>query len=84
MTAKKPTIVAAATACAPIVKNSQSGFVLKYGDTAQLRKTLLRAIKNRAKIKKLGENGRQAVEKEYNWEEMAKRLVEMYEVLNEN
>ena len=32
----------------------------------------------------MGRAGRKAVEKEYNWEEMAKRLVEMYEVLNEN
>lgn len=78
MTAQKPLIVANNQACAPIVKKDNCGFVLPYGNVKKLRLILKWAVNNPEAIKKMGDNARKAVEKEYNWGEMAERLIGLY------
>lgn len=83
MTGEKPVIVAKEQACEPIVTESKCGFVLKYGDIEALRKKLEWAVSNPKELKEMGKRGRQAVEKEYNWEEMARRIVGLYKDLDD-
>lgn len=74
----KPVIVARNTNVDRIVSASQSGLVIEYGDASELDNALHRLAEDQDFRKELGLRARQAYEKEYNWDIMRRRLIELY------
>lgn len=78
MAMRKPVIV---TDCKPlkrIVEECDCGVVVPSGDYNKMAEAVIRLYKDREYARKLGENGRRAVEEKYNWENEAKKLCELY------
>ncbi|MHC1577404.1 MAG: hypothetical protein ACXQT6_01760 [Candidatus Methanospirareceae archaeon] len=48
-----------------------------------MARAVIRLYKNKEYARKLGENGRRAVEEKYNWENEAKKLCGLYKRLEE-
>jgi glycosyltransferase involved in cell wall biosynthesis len=82
MAKRKPLVV---TDCKPlerIVKETKSGFVVPSGNSDEMAKVLDQLFTDESLRKKLGDNGRKAVEKVYNWEIEGKKLLKLYEELD--
>ena len=78
MAMSKPVIV---TDCKPlkrIVEECDCGIVVPSGDYNEMAGAVIRLYKDKEYARKLGENGRRAVEEKYNWENEAKKLCELY------
>jgi len=83
MAMRKPVIV---TDCKPlkrIVEECDCGIVVPSGDYNKMAEAVIRLYKDKEYARKLGENGRRAVEEKYNWENEAKKLCEVYKRLEE-
>ena len=81
MAMRKPVIV---TDCKPlkrIVEECDCGIVVPSGDYNEMAEAVIRLYKGKEYVRRLGENGRRAVEENYNWENEAKKLCELYERL---
>ena len=81
MAMRKPVIV---TDCKPLkrlVEECDCGIVVSSGDYDEMAEAVIRLYKDREYARKLGENGRRAVEEKYNWENEAKKLCELYKRL---
>lgn len=76
-----PIVVNKETTMANIVEEENCGIVVPYFDTNALKNALMRLKDNPQLCAKLGENGRLAFEKKYNWEVMEKRLINLYDEL---
>ena len=68
---------------APIVKESDCGFLVAPDNPAELAHTLDHIAQNAEEMRRMGGNGRNAVIKKYNWENEAKRLITMYQEILE-
>ena len=78
MVMKKSIIV---TDCRPlkrIVEECNCGLVIPSGDYIGMANAVIRLYEDKEYARKLGENGRRAVEEKYNWENEAKKLCELY------
>jgi len=74
----KPIIVSAGTAMAKIVSDEKCGLVVNYENKMELKNAIL-SLKNDQNLRNdLGNNGRSAYEKRYNWNIMENRLVKLY------
>jgi len=83
MAMEKPVIV---TDCKPlkrIVEECKCGIVVPSGDYNKMAEAIIMLYQNKEYARKLGKNGRRAVEEKYNWENEAKKLCELYERLEE-
>jgi len=81
MAMRKPVIV---TDCKPlkrIVEECDCGIVVPSGDYNEMAEAVIRLYRDREYARKLGENGRRAVEEKYNWENEAKKLCGLYKRL---
>lgn len=81
MAMKKPVVV---TNCKPlkrIVEECECGIAVPSGDYEKMADAIIKLYKNVDYAKKLGKNGRKAVEEKYNWENEAKKLCKLYEKL---
>ena len=81
MAMEKPVIV---TDCKPlkrIVEECRCGIVVPSGDYNKMAEAIIMLYQNKEYARKLGKNGKRAVEKKYNWENEAKKLCELYERL---
>lgn len=77
----KPIIVNDETSMADIVRNEECGIIVHFGDVQSI-KNALKALKNSSLCEKLGENGRNAYEKKYNWDIMERRILTAYNFNN--
>lgn len=78
MMCRTPIIVNEETSMAEIVRKENCGIIIPYNDVFALKKAIL-DLKNSPEIcRKMGENGRKAFEREYNWEIMEERLIALY------
>lgn len=78
MAMRKPVIV---TDCKPlkrIVEETNCGLVVPSGNHDKMAKAVIKLYKDRDYARKLGENGRRAVEERYNWRNEAKKLCQLY------
>ena len=78
MAMRKPVIV---TDCKPLkrlVEECDCGIVVPSGNYNEMAEAVIRLYKDKEYARKLGENGRRAVEEKYNWENEAKKLCEFY------
>ena len=83
MAMEKPVIV---TDCKPlkrIVEECKCGIVVPSGDYNKMAEAIIMLYQNKEYARKLGKNGRRAVEEKYNWRNEAKKLCELYERLEE-
>ncbi len=78
MMLQKPIIVARETNMDRIVRNHNCGIAIDYRDQAALEAALHKLAQDPEFRRQLGENGRRAYEKYYNWEEMQIRLLNFY------
>ena len=60
------------------VKGNNVGRCIDEGDLQQIRKAIISLRDDPSLREKLGENGRKLIEEVYNWENMEKRLLEVY------
>ena len=64
-----------------IVEENNCGITVDPTNIMQISDAIIELLKDPEKEKKMGENGRRAVEEKYNWENMEKRLFGLYEEL---
>jgi glycosyltransferase involved in cell wall biosynthesis len=81
MMCSKPIIVNNCTSMADIVSDEKNGFIVPYGDIAQIKEAIINLINDPSLREKLGENGRKAYVQKYSWKIMEKRLVTAYKNL---
>jgi glycosyltransferase involved in cell wall biosynthesis len=67
-----------------IVQETNCGLLIEYGNIELLTKAIVRLRDDPIFRKKLGQNGRIAFERQYNWSSMEKRLLSLYEQLQKN
>ena len=76
----KPIIVCKGTGIDRIVKKYNIGIVINY-DAAEFYNALRTLINSPEMCKEMGENGRKLYEKEYRWEYMRARLLDVYNTI---
>jgi glycosyltransferase involved in cell wall biosynthesis len=81
MAAGKPIIASADTVYGEVVKKEKTGVVIQYGDIKKLSHMIYELANNKDMREELGENGFAAAQREYNWTEQGKKLVEIYKEL---
>ncbi|HII03046.1 TPA: glycosyltransferase family 4 protein [Methanosarcinaceae archaeon] len=64
-----------------IVEENNCGITVDPTNIMEISDAIIELLKDPQKEKKMGENGRRAVEEKYNWENMEKRLFGLYEEL---
>jgi glycosyltransferase involved in cell wall biosynthesis len=84
MMCRTPIIVNGETTMADIVREENCGIIVPYSDELALKKAILELKNNLEMCKKMGENGRGAFRREYNWEIMEERLLKLYANLIDN
>lgn len=82
MAMKKPVIVTDAKPLKRIVEETKCGIVVPSGDYNKMAEAIIGLHEDKKWARKLGKNGRRAVEVKYNWEEEAKKLISLYEELS--
>jgi len=65
-----------------IVNKSNCGILIDPTNTKEITDAILWLLEHPEEAEQMGENGRRAVEETYNWENMEKRLFEVYEELS--
>jgi len=65
------------------VENARSGIIVDPNNVNKIAEAIIYLIEHPDEAKKMGENGRRAVEEKYNWSEMEKELIKIYEKLME-
>lgn len=74
----KPVVVSTCKPLARIVNETKSGLVFESGNSNDFARVCFE-LRDEKKRKQLGENGKQAVLKKYNWNETGKELVRVYD-----
>jgi glycosyltransferase involved in cell wall biosynthesis len=78
----KPVLVTNAKALKRIVEETKCGIVVPSGDHDRIAEAIIYLHDNEAYARKLGANGRRAVERKYNWQNESRKLCQIYEELN--
>lgn len=78
MMCKTPIIVNEETTMSEIIKKENCGLVVPYNDQNLLRESILKLKENPELCLKMGENGRKAFERKYNWQVMSQKLIKSY------
>lgn len=78
----KPVIVAKKTNIDKTVGEENCGLVVKYGDMFDLEGAMMKLSSDEDLYCRLGNNGRRAYDRQYNWNKMADRLLELYTQLS--
>lgn len=67
-----------------VVEGNKCGICVDPLNTNEIADAIMWIVSNPAQAKEMGENGRRAVKKKYNWEQEAQKLLNLYgELLNE-
>jgi len=78
----KPVVVSDCPSFKRIVEDAKCGLTFRGGDSENLAKKILLLYKDKKMRMKMGKNGREAVEKKYNFEETGKQLLLLYRNLS--
>lgn len=78
MMCRKPIIVNEGTSMTTIVQNEKCGLIVSFKNISQIKDAILTLENDINLCRLLGDHGREAYEKRYNWDIMQKRLVENY------
>ncbi|MBL7056631.1 glycosyltransferase family 4 protein [Candidatus Woesearchaeota archaeon] len=64
-----------------IIKNGQNGLLVRQKDPHDLSHAIISVIKNKKKSIMMGKNASEFVRKNYSWESVSKKFIEVYEEL---
>lgn len=78
MVCKTPVIGTDIVGIAKEIRKNNCGIVVKPKDSKELAEAIIKILKNPKLAKKMGENGRELVEKEYNWVKVAREVEKIY------
>ena len=81
MAAGKPVIASAVQGILEVVKHEFSGLLVKPGNIHEIEHAIVRLMENKAFANYLGENARRTIIKDYSWEKIARRTMEVYKEL---
>jgi glycosyltransferase involved in cell wall biosynthesis len=81
MMSKTPVIASDFPMMRSIVEGSNCGFAVQPDDPVKIAEIIDYIAENREKVKAMGENGFNAVNEEYNWGVLEKRLLNVYDSL---
>lgn len=73
-----PVIASRVGAVQDIIENDETGIIVEPKDVEGLKKTLVRLMEDRELAKKMGERGRERVEKEFTWDAICRELEKFY------
>ena len=79
MAARLPIVASDMGFIEEIVKEDNCGLLAESGDPKAHAEAILYLFGHPEEARKMGENGRRAVEEKYNWETEGRKLVELYE-----
>ena len=80
-----PVIASRVGAVPDIIENDKIGIIVEPKDVMGLKVALMRLIEDRGLVKKMGERGRERVEKEFTWDAVCRKLERFYgEVIRRN
>ncbi len=82
MAMKKPIVATDCTPLKRIIEETQSGIVVPSGDYSAMAKAIENIFQNPVLARQMGENGRKAVERKYNWKIESEKLFPVYERLS--
>ena len=75
----KPAIATSIAPFMEIVEDGITGFLCKPGDAQNLAKTIELAVEKKEKFVMFGENGRQKINEKYSWQNIGKKITELYQ-----
>jgi len=75
---KMPVLVSDVKPLKRIVEETNCGSIFSAGDSEDLSRKVIEMASNRELLKKMGERGHRAVITKYNWQNDAKRLLQIY------
>jgi len=81
MTYGKPVLTSDIAAMKEIVKEDQTGFLFKSGDAKSLAQQLIRLLGDPAFRERVGNNGRELMLKEYDWNDIGKTTADLYRTI---
>lgn len=84
MALRRPTIVSDVKPLERVVEDTNSGLVIPAGDDKAMANAVCKLYRHPEIRANLGENGRQAVEDRYNWENEASELQDVYRGLTDS
>ncbi|NQE46659.1 Trehalose synthase [ANME-1 cluster archaeon GoMg2] len=64
-----------------VVKEADCGILVDPTNVDEITDAILYLLEHPEEAKRMGENGRRAVEENYNWEQMEEKLLKLYEGL---
>ena len=74
---KKPVLATDAGGIPEMMKDGETGFLIKEGDHEEWIKQLSKIINDKTMSRELGEEGQRFVNETFNWEKIAKNFVEI-------
>ena len=78
---EKPVVVSDVGNIGKLVKENNCGLAIEPENPDALAKGIIRLIKNKDLREKMGRNGRQIVEREYNWQNAARKTIKVFKSL---
>ena len=78
MACGKPVVASNFPEIAKVVKEADCGILVDPTDVDEIVDAILYLLEHPEEAKRMGENGRRAVEEKYNWEKMEEKLLELY------
>ncbi len=79
---KKPVVATDVGGLSELVDDDKTGYLVKPKDTQALAQALIKILKDDKKRKEMGERGFEKMEREFSWEEIALKMVKVYEEVN--
>lgn len=76
---KKPVIATNVGGIPELMKDQETGFLVEKGNAEQIIEKITILLNNNILSKKMGENGRYFVEKNFNWDKIAKKFIKICE-----
>ena len=79
-----PVIVTENTGAADIVRENNCGLLVEPTDPDSIAGAIIKLLSNPKLIKDMGNNGRMAVENQYNWKKESDKLLDFYNKIQAN
>jgi len=76
---KKPVVATNVGGIPEIMKDNETGFLVKKGNSEELIEKLSLLINDKEKRKIMGENGRKFIEENFSWNTIAKEFLKILE-----
>jgi glycosyltransferase involved in cell wall biosynthesis len=77
----KPILVSENSTMAEIVRENNYGIVVNCRDVKEIKEAIIKFKNNPELCEQLGKNARKAYDKNYNWQIMEQRLLDLYDKL---